>query len=147
MSAAAGPSALEGVLETALYHEPEEAEEMLRLYRDVLGMPVVASWEDGTALRVGAGLILLFDRERLARRGGPIAGHGTRGPSHLALLASSDDYETWREALGAAGVEIVHEQEWSDARHSLYFHDPAGNLIEIAGGDIWPPAPEPEGDR
>jgi catechol 2,3-dioxygenase-like lactoylglutathione lyase family enzyme len=141
VSAAARPAALGGVLESALYHEPEEAEEMLRLYRDVLGMPVVADWEDGSALRVGTGLVLLFDRRRLEQRDGPIAGHGTHGPSHLALLASPEDYTAWREALESAEVEIVHEQEWNDAKRSFYFHDPAGNLIEIAGGDIWPPAP------
>ena len=141
MTAAAGPAALEGILETVLYHEPGEAEAMLRLYRDLLGMPVVADWGDGTAVRVGSGLILLFDREGLADREGPIAGHGSRGPSHLALLASPEDYEGWREGLRAAGVEIVHEQEWASGRRSFYFRDPGGNLIEIAGGDIWPPAP------
>jgi catechol 2,3-dioxygenase-like lactoylglutathione lyase family enzyme len=141
VSAAAGPAALEGILETVLYHEPDEAEPMLRLYRDLLGLPVVAGWEDGTALRVGAGLILLFDRRGLGRREGPIAEHGSSGPSHLALRATPETYEGWREGLRAAGVEIVHEQEWSDQRHSFYFRDPAGNLIEIAGGDIWPEAP------
>ncbi|MGZ8666522.1 MAG: VOC family protein [Solirubrobacterales bacterium] len=141
MTPAAGPAALEGILETVLYHKPGEAEAMLGLYRDLLGLPVVAEWEDGTALRVGSGLILLFDREALARRGGPIAEHGTSGPSHLALLAPPEDLEGWREGLRAAGLEIVHEQEWSAGRRSFYFCDPAGNLIEIAGGDIWPPAP------
>ena len=119
---------------------------MLGLYRDLLGLPVVAGWEDGTALRVGSGLILLFDRQRLAGREGPIAAHGTSGPSHIALLSSPEDYEAWRQRLSAAGVEIVHEQRWSGELDSFYFEDPAGNLIEIAGGDIWPGAPtSPEG--
>ena len=118
---------------------------MLGLYRDLLGLPVVAGWEDGTALRVGGGLILLFDREKLARREGPIAGHGTIGASHLALLASPEDYEGWRDGLDDAGVEIVHEQEWSSRLRSFYFRDPGGNLIEITGGDIWPLAPTPSG--
>jgi catechol 2,3-dioxygenase-like lactoylglutathione lyase family enzyme len=143
---AAAPAALEGVLETVHYHEPGEAEAMLDLYRDLLGLPVVAEWEDGTALRVGSGLILLFDREALARRSGPIAEHGTSGPSHLALLASPESYEGWREGVSAAGLEIVHEQQWSAGRRSFYFRDPAGNLIEIAGGDIWPAAPARPGD-
>ncbi len=140
MTATPRPAPLEGVLETALYHEPAEAEAMLHFYRNLLGLPVVAGWEDGTALRVGAGVILLFDRRKLAHREGPIAEHATTGPTHVALLASPDDYRGWRDRLGAAGVEVVHEQEWSGGRHSFYFRDPAGNLIEIVGGDIWPPA-------
>ncbi len=143
---AAGPAALEGVLETVLYHEPGETEAMLELYRDLLGLQVVAEWEDGSALRVGSGLILLFDRVALARRSGPISEHGSSGASHVALLAPPGDYEGWREGLRATGLEIVHEQEWSAGRRSFYFRDPAGNLIEIAGGDIWPAAAAPGGE-
>lgn len=136
------PEALEGVLETVLYHEPAEAAEMLHLYRDVLGLEVVVESERVTALRVGSGVLLLFDRVRLAEREGPIADHGTTGSSHVALLAPADQYENWREVVGEAGFEPTHEERWSEGRRSFYFRDPAGNLIEIADGDIWPPAPE-----
>lgn len=139
--ASAVPDGLEGVLETVLYHESADAEAMIHLYRDLLGLPVVAEWEDGVALRIGAGVVLLFDRVKLARRDGPIADHSTTGPSHVAFLASSEGYEGWRSRLTEAGVDLLHEQEWSEGLRSLYFRDPAGNLIEVAGGDIWPRAP------
>ena len=43
-----------------------------------------------------------------------------------------------RNAPSRTGIEITHEQEWQGGRRSFYFKDPAGNLLEIADGDIWP---------
>jgi catechol 2,3-dioxygenase-like lactoylglutathione lyase family enzyme len=48
-----------------------------------------------------------------------------------------EDYERWRERLEAVGVQILHDHKWNGGR-SLYFIDPAGNLLEIADGDLWP---------
>jgi catechol 2,3-dioxygenase-like lactoylglutathione lyase family enzyme len=131
-------SDFEGVLETALYHEPSEREEMERFYAERLGLPVVARWPDGLALRVGAGVLLLFDRGGLAEREGPIADHGSRGPGHACLVTDGDRYDAARERLEAEGVEITHDHEWDGGARSFYFRDPAGNLIEIADRDLWP---------
>ena len=132
-----GSPDLAGVLETALYHDGAEREAVERFYRDVLGLPRVAGWEDGMAFRIGAAVVLLFDRERLAERDGPIADHGTAGPGHACLRAAGGDYERWRARLEQAGVAIVHDHDWGSGR-SFYFKDPAGNLLEIADRDIWP---------
>jgi catechol 2,3-dioxygenase-like lactoylglutathione lyase family enzyme len=130
---------LVGVLETALYHETAERDAIERFYGDVLGLPAVAGWDDGVAFRVGGGVLLLFDREQLALRAGPIADHATHGAGHACLLArGSDDLERWRELLEAAGVEILYDHDWGE-RRSFYFKDPAANLLEIADGDLWPP--------
>ena len=84
-------------------------------------------------------MLLLFERESLAERDGPIADHGTEGPGHACLLAAgADEYDAWRERLIAAGVEITHDHEWEGGCRSFYFNDPAGNLLEIADGDLWP---------
>jgi catechol 2,3-dioxygenase-like lactoylglutathione lyase family enzyme len=131
---------LEGVLETALYYDAGQREAMERLYRDELGLPVVTEWGDGTALRAGAGVVLLFDRDRLARRDEPAADHGSGGPGHVCLTAVGGDYEAWKDRLGRGGVSITHEQEWPRGGRSFYFKDPAGNLLEIADRDIWPAA-------
>lgn len=132
-----GTSAFVGVLETALYHDSTEREAVERFYREILGLPAIAGWEDGVAFRIGRGVLLLFDREHLAQRPGPVADHATTGAGHACLQARRDDYDHWRERLQAAGVQIVHDHEWNRGR-SFYFKDPAGNLLEIADGDLWP---------
>jgi catechol 2,3-dioxygenase-like lactoylglutathione lyase family enzyme len=130
--------AFDGVLETALYHDGADREAIERFYGELLRLPAVARWPDGLAFRVDGGVLLLFDRERLAQRGGPIADHGTAGPGHVCLRAGGEAYERWRERLLASGVEIVHDAEWRGGGRSFYFRDPAGNLLEIADRDIWP---------
>jgi catechol 2,3-dioxygenase-like lactoylglutathione lyase family enzyme len=134
----AGPPSFDGVLETALYHDPEQRQAVEAFYAELLGLRLVSSWPDGLAFRVGAGVLLLFDRRGLAGREGPIAAHGATGPGHVCLVTEPSAYERWRRRLGEAAIEITHEHEWEGDRRSLYFHDPAGNLLEIADGDLWP---------
>ena len=111
---------------------------MVRFYRDALGLSIVAQWGDGTALRIGGGVLLLFDRAGLAEREEPVAAHGTNGTGHVCFVAADGEYEACRRRLAEAGVEITHEESWPGGRRSFYFKDPAGNLLEIAEADIWP---------
>ena len=137
-----GPAGqLDGVLETCLYHDTAEAEDVERFYAELLGLALVSRWPDGMAFRAGAGVLLLFDRQRLDERDGPIARHGSSGPGHACLLATAPgELDAWRRRLETAGTEITHEHSWGDQRRSIYFADPAGNLLEIADGDLWPAA-------
>ena len=135
----AEPRSLAGVLETCLYHSAAQGPAMEELYVGGLGLRPVSRWPGAIALRLGDGVLLLFEREALADRDGPIAAHGAEGPGHACLLATGEgDYEAWRERLAGLGIEITHEHEWEGGRRSFYFHDPAQNLIEIADGDLWP---------
>ena len=54
------------VLETALYYPHHARDDVLRFYDEVLGMCRVAGWDDSTAYRLGAGVLLLFDRDLVA---------------------------------------------------------------------------------
>jgi catechol 2,3-dioxygenase-like lactoylglutathione lyase family enzyme len=137
---APGP-VLAGVLETTLYYDRGQREAMESLYAKMLGLAVVGRWGDGTALRLGTGVVLLFEREGLAGRSEPLADHGTTGPGHVCLSARPGDYEAWKGRVREAGVEITHEEGWPGDGHSFYFKDPAGNLLEIADRDIWPDNP------
>jgi catechol 2,3-dioxygenase-like lactoylglutathione lyase family enzyme len=132
------PPGFDSVLETALYHDGGERAAMESFYEQTLGLRQVSSWPDGVAYRIGNGVLLLFDREGLSEREGPIAEHGSVGPGHACLVVGADGYEQWKRRLAARGVEITHEHDWKGGRRSFYFQDPAGNLLEIADGDLWP---------
>jgi catechol 2,3-dioxygenase-like lactoylglutathione lyase family enzyme len=127
------------ILETSIYCDTAQRAEMERFYTELLGLPRVADWPDGSAFRVGEGVLLVFDRELIAGRDEPMAQHGSSGPGHVCLV-DSEDYESRMRRLAGAGVEITHEHEWDEGRRSFYFNDPAGNLLEIADGDLWPQA-------
>jgi catechol 2,3-dioxygenase-like lactoylglutathione lyase family enzyme len=129
------PKGLGGVLETCLYHAGDERERMEDFYARVLALERTASWPDGVAFRLGQGVVLLFDRDRLAAGEGPIKEHGASGPGHACFVA--DAYAAWKERLSGEGVQITHEHAWPSGRRSFYFNDPAGNLLEIADGDLW----------
>ncbi|MGH2985207.1 MAG: VOC family protein [Solirubrobacterales bacterium] len=138
----AEPGAFDGVLETCLYHDTAQATEVEGFYGRLLGLPLVARWPDGMAFRVGGGVLLLFDRDLIAGRTGPISAHGTSGPGHACLLAGGEQrYEGWKRRLEAEGIEITHEHTWDGGRRSFYFVDPAENLLEVAEGDLWPARP------
>ena len=125
-----------GVLETVLYYSDAQATE--RFYSDVLGFRLL-SREPGRSLfyRAGASVFLLFDaRETLG--GGHLPAHGATGPVHTCFLATPEDYETWKTYLAEQGVPVVQEVEWRAGLLSFYFRDPAGNVLEIANGDLWP---------
>jgi catechol 2,3-dioxygenase-like lactoylglutathione lyase family enzyme len=124
-----------GVLETALYYAPGQAEAMETFYRDVLGLRLVRRWPAGMAFRARNGLVLLFDRSQTATQRLP---HGASGQAHTCLVASASDYAAWKEQLAARGVETLDETTWSSGACSFYFGDPAGNLLEIAERDLWP---------
>ncbi len=125
-------------METALSFDHEVAGETLAFYRETLGLTEVADWGDGTAFRLGFGVLLLFDRKLLTENDSPVAQHGSSGVGHICFVAAPDHYDSMRERLEADGVEIEHEHDWSDGRRSFYFRDPADNLLEVANADIWP---------
>jgi catechol 2,3-dioxygenase-like lactoylglutathione lyase family enzyme len=127
---------LKGVLETVLYYEDHAAAE--RFYIDVLGMRLIGE-QSGRFLffRAGSSVFLLFDAAA-AQKGEGLPPHGATGPGHACFLVEPDSYESWKSRFESRGVEILQEVEWPGPRKSFYFRDPAGNLLEIADGDLWP---------
>jgi catechol 2,3-dioxygenase-like lactoylglutathione lyase family enzyme len=50
------------------------------------------------------------------------------------------EVDGWRERLRKAGVELEQEMEWArGGAHSIYVRDQAGNSVELAEGEVWPP--------
>jgi len=123
------------VLETVLYFADQDRSE--RFYRDLLGLKLLDR-EPGRSLffRAGDSVFLLFDASETARAGA-LPPHGATGPVHTCFQVPAEDYDSWRDYLGACGVPVIREVRWPLGR-SLYFHDPDGNLLELADADIWP---------
>jgi catechol 2,3-dioxygenase-like lactoylglutathione lyase family enzyme len=122
---------LERVLETVLYHASGEEDELARFYGEVLELPRIG---EGLTFRVGPGVLLLFDRERSSVQSTPPP-HGAAGRVHTCFVASAGEYERWRDRLAD---DVLEERTWDNGVRSFYFHDPAGNVLEIADGDLWP---------
>ncbi|MGH3081095.1 MAG: VOC family protein [Gaiellaceae bacterium] len=127
---------LSGILETVVYCTTENEEETRRFYRDVLGLQPVR--EGSVAYRIGTGLLLVFNADESSVQDSPPP-HGARDARvHTCFLTAPEDYERWKERLTENGVEIAQEIEWPSTPRSFYFKDPAGNMLEVAEGDMWP---------
>lgn len=123
------------VLETCLYVSDLDAAEAF--YSDVLGLePYSKVAGRHVFFRVGSGMLLLFE-PRSSGKGGELPGHGCEGPGHLCFRVAESEYAAWKERLTDAGVEIVAEQSWPRGGYSCYFHDPDGNVLELAPSSIW----------
>ncbi len=129
------PSAISRVLETVLYFSDQDRAE--RFYSRVLGLRLLDK-EPGRSLfyRAGDSVFLLFHPDRTLA-GGTLPPHGARGPVHTCFQVRRETYEGWKDYLREQGVTVLQEVTWSRAL-SFYFHDPDGNLLEIANADIWP---------
>jgi catechol 2,3-dioxygenase-like lactoylglutathione lyase family enzyme len=82
-------------------------------------------------------VLLLFDpvRTRVADAGVPT--HGATGEGHIAFVIEESEIDPWRERLTKAGVAIESEVEWPTGGRSLYFRDPARNVVELAPPTLW----------
>lgn len=128
---------LSRILETVLYCRDDTRDEMIRFYDLVLGL--LENRVSEGIYRLSNGMLLLFNADRSAIQSSPPP-HGTTGRSHTCFVAPDGAYDAWKSWIRQAAVEIIEEIEWTPplSGRSFYFHDPAGNVLEIADSDIWP---------
>jgi len=128
--------AIVGVVETCVYADDLENAE--RFYGECLGLTLAAR-EPGRHVffQVGDRNMLLVFRAEASRRGDSLPPHGATGSTHLALGIAAEDLEAWRNHLQRHGVQIEQQQEWRGGGRSLYFRDPAGNLVELITPCVW----------
>jgi catechol 2,3-dioxygenase-like lactoylglutathione lyase family enzyme len=127
---------IERVLETCLYVDDVEA--AAAWYEDVLGLERFTDAPPRPVLfKLGDQMLLLFDADETAEAGpdDKAPPHGARGPQHVAFAV--EELSPWRTRLAEADVEIVAESDWGGAG-SLYFEDPAGNVLELMEKGAWP---------
>lgn len=132
---------IQGIVETVLYTDDLDAS--AAFYAGVLGLELIASHDGMRVFKAGTSQnLLLFDRREAetdkSLRGGMVPGHRCDGPAHIAFHIAVADYGEWVEALRANDVAIASEVTWPGGGRSLYFDDPADNVIELATPGLWP---------
>jgi catechol 2,3-dioxygenase-like lactoylglutathione lyase family enzyme len=123
------------IFETVVYAEDLAAAE--RFYHEALGLEVIERNNLTVVFRCGGGVLLIFDPRKSAAPDRDVSSHGTTGVGHIAFAAKPEDLDAWREQLRQAGVPIEREVDWDEGGHSIYFRDPAGNVVELAPPTIW----------
>jgi catechol 2,3-dioxygenase-like lactoylglutathione lyase family enzyme len=123
------------IFETVLYAEDLAAAE--RFYHDALGLEVLERGDLLAAFRCGGGVLLIFDPRKSAAPGREVPSHGSSAAGHIAFAAKPEDLPAWRDQLRQAGVPIEREVDWGKGGRSIYFRDPAGNVVELAPPTLW----------
>ena len=123
------------IFERVLYAEDLAAAE--RFYRDAVGLEVIGGGELAVVFRCGGSVLLIFDPRKSGASGRDVPSHGTCGAGHIAFAVKPEEIDAWRKQLRNAGVSIEQEVDWDEGGRSLYFRDPAGNIVELAPPTIW----------
>jgi len=127
---------IHGVIETGIYVDDLDRTEAF--YKTILDLPVIAKVPGHHVFfRAGDASVLLAFVAEAVLKGDHLPSHGTSGPGHFALGIDTDALDAWRRNLQENGVAIEQEVEWPRGGMSIYFRDPAGNLVELITPSIW----------
>lgn len=97
-------------------------EQTMRLFRDVLGLEIEVEVDRQAILRTANGdQVEVFGKD----------GRGKSQNSPPTIAFEVDDVTAARDALAAAGVEIVGEIGSWNGHEWLYFRSPDGYLFEV----------------
>ncbi len=128
-------------LESSLY--VEDLARSVAFYQRVFGFEVLLDEERMAALAVPGGAVLLLFRrggsvQPSVVAGGTIPPHDAQGSQHLCFATTLAALPAWPAHLAACGVAIesrVSPQSFGGT--SLYFRDPDGHSLEVAGPGLW----------
>lgn len=132
-----------GILETAIYADSLEG--MRRFYAGTIGLRLLLDTPRMLTFAAAPGQVLLVFRRGMTEadsetEGGIVPGHHGDGPAHFAFSIAAESYGAWKAHLEREGVSIRSEVTWPRGGKSLYFDDPAGNVVELATPGLWPDA-------
>jgi catechol 2,3-dioxygenase-like lactoylglutathione lyase family enzyme len=127
---------IKAIIETAIYVDDLNVTEAF--YRTILGLTMIAK-EPGhhVFFQVGEASVLLAFIADTTLKGDHLPPHGAKGPGHFALGIDANDLDAWRQKLQENGIAIEQAVEWPRGGKSIYFRDPAGNLVELISPGIW----------
>src|SRR5215212_7764786 len=119
---------------------------MKDFYMNILGLEFVSEEKDRYVfLKAGQSMLLIFNPNKTLVSNGsnttqlPI--HGSLAPPsiiHFALEIEKENYDNAKHMLNEKNIKIEKEVVWQKGTNSMYFRDPAGNLVEIISQGSWP---------
>ena len=119
------------ILETVLYAENLEAAH--GFYVGILGLePISFDPQRDLFLRLDGSVLIVFRASKTVIQDAIVPPAG-----HAAFAASEEEMESWRARLESAGIPIIKEISWPNGARSIYFNDPAGNVLEFATPNLW----------
>ena len=124
------------ILETVLY--AENLEECHEFYTRVLGLEVILfDPERDIFLKCDGGVLIIFRASKTVVADAGVPPHGTSGVGHMAFAATDQEIDEWKLKFLENGVEVIQEVTWKNGARSIYFRDPADNVLEFATPRLW----------
>ena len=118
---------------------------MKRFYMNILGLEFVSEEKDRHVfLKAGKNMLLIFNPIKTLdniKDDSKFPIHGAFTPPsiiHFALEIDKKNYNSAKYTLNEKNVKIEREVVWEKGTNSVYFRDPAGNLVEIITQGSWP---------
>ena len=119
---------------------------MKDFYTNILGLEFVYEEKDRYVfLKAGQSMLLIFNPNKTLANDmsntAQLPAHGAFAPPsiiHFALEIEKQNYDDAKYMLNEKNIKIDKEVTWEKGTNSVYFRDPAGNLVEIITPGSWP---------
>jgi catechol 2,3-dioxygenase-like lactoylglutathione lyase family enzyme len=127
------------IVETSIYSS--NLKKMKEFYVDKLGLEFVSEQKGRHIfLETDTNMLLIFNYEVTATE--KETNHGATTPPsmiHIAFEIGSEEYENAKKFLVESNILIEKEIEWENSikSRSIYFRDPADNLVEFITKNYW----------
>ena len=127
------------IVETSIYST--NLEDMKDFYVNKLGLEFVSEQKDRHVfIKTDNNMLLIFNHEITITENE--TSHGASTPPsviHIAFEIDSGEYDTAKKMLIESNIQIEKEIEWGNriGSKSIYFRDPAGNLVEFITKYYW----------
>jgi catechol-2,3-dioxygenase len=115
---------------------------MKDFYTNILELEFVSEEKDRYVfLKAGQSMLLIFNPNKTLVSNNQLPIHGAFAPPsiiHFALEIDKQNYDNAKHMLNEKEIKIEKEVVWQKGTNSMYFRDPAGNLVEIISQGSWP---------